>query len=763
MQIQLTQAAQAACVFFFPGPKAQTSLSMSWFSMRTFTENIMSKKISAVSAIVVVLCLVQAAMSQQKSFILTANSITAKYTSTYLGNGNVGVASSRLGTSPTHSYMAWIYEHHPGDVARIASLPAWDAVNFFDGHVWLNDVQPTKTAIADYRQVLDMYNATLTTAYRWNDGKRAASISIVSFVSRNNPNLAATAFTLTTHYAGAAKISFPITQWKPPHRVALAEDSTIRIVMVNGLPNVWYPGHMAIKSRGASHGDNSGGYWATASPDGNPARVAIAARVTWSSRLEGESVSVDTASQGSAVTISFRAKTGKTYRFYRYVGIYSTHESNKPLKEARQTAQLAASQGYRTTLERHEAAWHRLWKTDITLTGNGSLQKVVHSSMYYILSSARAGSDFGIPPMGLSSDGYYGHIFWDSDTWMFPTLLLMHPQIAKSLVMFRYKALPAAEANARLNGYKGAMYPWESDENGNEACPKFAYQNALWENHVTGDVAFAQWQYYLATENKSWLEHYGYPVIKETADFWDSRCKYNPSNNTYNIDHVVSVDEGLIGVNNDAYTNLVARRNLEIATRAAKLLGKKPDPMWTRVAGHMYIPYDSTKHCYLTYQNAPPQSLGAVVPLLYYPLELKVPNDVKRNDLINALHFMKKNGTGVMMGITLYQIVAAEIQNRQLFEDFFHMSYKSYIRGSFNVFAETPENMSTNFLTGSGGFLQQVVFGYTGLRITNNGLTKEFKPMLPTGVTSMKITNLHFRGKTYNVEVKNGKTELVQK
>ncbi len=419
--------------------------------------------------------------------------------------------------------------------------------------------------------------------------------------------------------------------------------------------------------------------------------------------------------------------------------------------------------GFLTVLKSSEAAWHKLWRTNIIVKGDPRLQKVIHSSMFYLLSSARAGSDFGVPPMGLSSDGYYGHIFWDSDTWMFPPLLLMHPNIAKSMVMFRYKALPAAEANAKLNGYKGAMYPWESDENGNEACPKFAYQNALYENHVTGDVAFAQWQYYLATEDRSWLEHYGYPVIKATADFWKSRTKYDKSNGTYNIDSVVSVDEGLIGIDNDAYTNLVARRNLEIATEAARVLGKSADPMWNTIAGKLYIPYDSTRHCYLTYQNAPPQSLGAVVPLLYYPLELKVANDVKRNDLSNALSFMKKNGTGVMMGITLYQIVAAEIQNRNLFQDFYKLSYRPYIRGSFNVFAETPENMSTNFLTGSGGFLQQVVFGYTGLRITSKGLSAKYKPMLPDGVRSLTITNLHFRGKLYDVTVKNGKTKLVKK
>ncbi len=715
------------------------------------------------ATLIFLLLTAQVLSAQQNSFLISANHVSKKYTSTYLGNGNIGVSSSQLGTLPTQSYMAWIFEHYPGDVARIASLPAWDAVNLYNGKDWLNETNATAGSITGYRQTLDMYNGVLKTAYRWNIGTRLTEIAINLFVSRSNPHLAATEFTVRPHHSGLVRVIFPIMQWKEPDRMELAKVGDIKVKMINGLPDVWYPGHMKIEES-MTHGAQSGAVESVvAKPDGNSVRVAIAENISWYPHLVKAEITEDTTEAGPSITVSFAAKAGMTYRFYRYVGIFSSRETKDPLLAARRTASRAALGGFLTVLKSSEAAWHKLWRTNIIVKGDPRLQKVIHSSMFYLLSSARAGSDFGVPPMGLSSDGYYGHIFWDSDTWMFPPLLLMHPNIAKSMVMFRYKALPAAEANAKLNGYKGAMYPWESDENGNEACPKFAYQNALYENHVTGDVAFAQWQYYLATEDRSWLEHYGYPVIKATADFWKSRTKYDKSNGTYNIDSVVSVDEGLIGIDNDAYTNLVARRNLEIATEAARVLGKSADPMWNTIAGKLYIPYDSTRHCYLTYQNAPPQSLGAVVPLLYYPLELKVANDVKRNDLSNALSFMKKNGTGVMMGITLYQIVAAEIQNRNLFQDFYKLSYRPYIRGSFNVFAETPENMSTNFLTGSGGFLQQVVFGYTGLRITSKGLSAKYKPMLPDGVRSLTITNLHFRGKLYDVTVKNGKTKLVKK
>src|SRR5260370_35290289 len=100
--------------------------------------------------------------------------------------------------------------------------------------------------------------------------------------------------------------------------------------------------------------------------------------------------------------------------------------------------------------------------------------------------------------MGLSSAGYYGHVFWDADTWMFPALAVLHPALARSMVGFRARMLPAAQRNARSHGYRGAMDPWESDERGEETPPRFAWQNALYENHVPGGAAPPQCADYAA-------------------------------------------------------------------------------------------------------------------------------------------------------------------------------------------------------------------------------------------------------------------------
>src|SRR6185312_14513666 len=207
----------------------------------------------------------------------------------------------------------------------------------------------------------------------------------------------------------------------------------------------------------------------------------------------------------AAVEIAFDVSPGHSYAFFQAGSITSSDEAPGPLERATHAAEAARGRGFERLATDNARAWLRRWETDVEIEGNPELQRVVHSMLFYLLCSADSGTRLGIPPMGLSSGGYYGHIFWDSDTWMFPSLLLTHPDVARSLVAFRSRTLGAARENARANGFGGAMYPWEADELGRETTPHFAVQNARSEIHVTGDVAVAQWQYYLATKDSAWL------------------------------------------------------------------------------------------------------------------------------------------------------------------------------------------------------------------------------------------------------------------
>jgi trehalose/maltose hydrolase-like predicted phosphorylase len=373
--------------------------------------------------------------------------------------------------------------------------------------------------------------------------------------------------------------------------------------------------------------------------------------------------------------------------------------------------------------------------------------------LFYLLCSADAGTRLGIPPMGLSSAGYYGHIFWDSDTWMFPSLLVTHPDVARALVSFRSRTLPAAQANARANGYRGAMYPWEADERGRETTPHFAVQNARSEIHVTGDVALAQWQYYLVTGDSAYLAREGYPVIRETADFWVSRATLDSTSGQYHIKNVVSVSEGLIGVSDDAYTNAVARKTLEIAALASKRLGGAADPRWEQVAAKLHMPYDSVSEFFRTYEGAPDSTLGDVTPLLAYPLGVPMSERAKRTQLEQAARRLLSEGPGAMMGSTLLSVDAAELGDRALIDSLLPHSYQGHLKGPFLMLSETPRNDAVNFVTGAGGFLQQVIYGYTGLRIRDGGLEPAFPAILPSKISRLVLRNVSSRGKRYDVVV----------
>ncbi len=183
--------------------------------------------------------------------------------------------------------------------------------------------------------------------------------------------------------------------------------------------------------------------------------------------------------------------------------------------------------------------------------------------------------------------GYNGHVFWDAELWMYPAVLVLHPEIAKSMVEYRFQRLEAAKRNAFSKGYKGAMYPWESAETGVEETPVWALSGPF-EHHITACVAIAAWNYYCVTQDKNWLREKGWPILSATADFWASRVERNGPGK-YDIKNVVAADEWAENVDNNAFTNAAAKANLQFATEAAKLLNIAADPDWMNVANNIPI------------------------------------------------------------------------------------------------------------------------------------------------------------------------------
>jgi trehalose/maltose hydrolase-like predicted phosphorylase len=703
----------------------------------------------------VVLVVAGPAAAQDSTFLLVADQPASEYP-VALGNGRFSMLTSPRGVSPTYSFLAGLYERARGDVPRVAALPAWNAIDVFNGDSWLGGAPLADSVLRSYRQTVDMYDGTVHTSYDWVDGGRRTSVQVRAFVSRAAPSLAAVRLELTPHYAGRVRISFTLRPWPPPRRLALAEIVRLDSTLKNA--DLWYPGHMMARSRHAERQSRGGLLSMTSSPEGGSATVAQAVAAIWPATLRNVTARTDTSHGTTAIEVAFDASSGVTYAFDKVVSVESSQDAPDPMPRARRAVERGRSRGFDTLAREHVAAWHALWRTDIVIDGDPELQRTVRAMLFHLLNSGAARTGWSLPPMGLTSAGYYGHVFWDADTWMFPALLLAHPDVARSMVMFRARTLDAAKRNARAHGFRGAMYPWEADDRGEETTPRFASQNAHSQVHVTGDVGVAQWQYYQATGDSAWLARHGYPVIRETADFWVSRATCDTAR--CDIRDVVSVDEGLIGISNDAYTNAGARRNLLAAVAASRVLGRQPSPRWQQVATQLHIPFDSAGEYHPTYERAPPATLGSVVPLLAYPLAVPMSERAKRADLDNAVRRLSREGLGAMMTATLYPVVAAELRDRTLVDTLLPLTYRGYLRGPFRILAETPKNDAVNFLTGAGGFLQQVIYGYTGLRLADDGVRRAFAPVLPSTISRLALRGFRIRGKCYDIVVENDQLRM---
>lgn len=703
-----------------------------------------------IAALLCLLAVLPSPAGAQDSAFQLATDDPARTPSPFVGNGRIGVVIPGLGIGASNSFMAGLYENAPGDVPRIVGLPAWNAIAISDGERWL-DTSAVPGALRGYHQVVDMRTGTARTSYDWIDGTKRTSVRVETFVSRADSHVAATRLSLTSHFAGRMRVRFAIVGRPPPPRLALA---TVPRADPRWRPaDVWYPGHAVVRSRAATRAGNGARLSLTSTPEGRTIVLAQAAAVGWPPDLVRAEARTWVSSDTVAVELAFDAAPGRTYHLTHVVGFDTSGADSRAPARASRAAEAASARGWDALAADNALAWQRRWETDIEIQGDPQLQRVVRSMLFYLLASGSEGTGLGIPPMGLSSAGYYGHIFWDSDTWMFPSLLVTHPDVARSLVAFRRRTLDAARANARANGYLGAMYPWEADERGNETTPRFAIQNAKMEIHVNGDVALAQWQYFLATGDSAWLASDGYPVIRETANFWVSRARLDSATGRYHIDSVVSVHEGLIGVSDDAYTNAVARKNLEIAVAASARIGKPADPRWAAVAARLHLPYDSASQYYRTYEGAPDSTLGAVTPLLSYPLGVPMSEKAKRAQLEQAVRRLLAEGPGAMMGSTLLSVDAAELGDRALLDSLLPHSYQGHLRGPFMMLSETPTNDAVNFVTGAGGFLQQVIYGYTGLRLGEGGLEPAFAPLLPSRISRLTLRNVYSRGRRYDIVV----------
>ncbi len=430
-------------------------------------------------------------------------------------------------------------------------------------------------------------------------------------------------------------------------------------------------------------------------------------------------------------------KAGSSYHFAIAGASITTAQHDDPLNEAERYVIYAKLEGTKRLLQFHNAAWDELWKSDIVIEGDDESQRDVHSAMYHLYSFVREGTAYSLSPMGLSGLGYNGHVFWDAELWMFPAMVVLHPEMAKSMVEYRYQRLQQAKHNAFAHGFKGAMYPWESAASGNEETPVWALSGPF-EHHITADVAIAAWNYFTVTQDTAWLGEKGFPVIKECADFWASRVEKNGPGK-YDIKNVVAADEWAENVDNNAFTNAAAKANLRYAVMAANILHQPIDPQWIDVEKNIPIlKLDNgvTKE-HAAYHGE--KIKQADVNLLAYPLKEITDQQQIKKDLE---YYGSRIGEGSpAMTHAIFAVLYARLNDPDKAFQAFQQAHIPNKKNPFGVLSESAGGTNPYFATGAGGFLQSILFGFGGLEITPQGIT-QLKTSLPKHWKSLTLTGI---------------------
>ncbi|CAF4806446.1 unnamed protein product, partial [Rotaria socialis] len=385
----------------------------------------------------------------------------------------------------------------------------------------------------------------------------------------------------------------------------------------------------------------------------------------------------------------------------------------------------------------HVSLWNDVWSNGrVEIVGDDELQRQINSAFYYILSSLPSLSTrsehkqfYGLSPGSLSRGGlvgedYAGHSFWDTETWIYPSVLLFYPK-----------------------------FPWESARTGVDVTPYGYLVIATYQQHITGDISFAARQYIAATGDRKWLmSEYGGDLVYETARFWASRVVYSNEKKKYEILTVLPPDEDARPFkNNSVFTNAVASYSIQLAHRVSCITKKVVPQHWLDIASNLYFPFDNATQTHLEYDGFDLKNTiikQADVVLLGFPLMWPMNKEVRRNDLL--FYEPLTRASGPAMTWSMHTIGFLELNDFDKAQQVFRRAYETYI------WTEIPEGLgAVNFITGAGGFLQAVIFGYGGIRLTLDQLEVMPPPRLPNQAKKLIFHGLKYHGAILDLTIDN--------
>lgn len=521
-----------------------------------------------------------------------------------LGNGYIVSrgAFEEVQAGGPHSpgtYLAGGYNRLDTEVADriienedLVNWPNWLSLNFRpEGGDWFSLAE---VEILSFEFRLDIYRGLLHRTLRFRDRQqREFSLSSCRLVHMANPHIAAIEWKLTSH------------SWSGNLEICSSLDGDVTNQNVKRYQSL-NKQHLKILEIGAEGED---AIYLTACTNQSHISMTQASKIhvfedhgfeakgeentlvpTGRTRQEGPN------SSSIAQHLLVPCQAQKELRIEKIVALYTSRDFaiSEPALAARKLIHQTGS--FDQLRQSQECAWRHLWSiADIQWEdGDSDTQFVLRLHIFHLLQTVSPNTidcDVGVPPRGWHGEAYRGHIFWD-ELFIMPFLTLRLPELTRSLLMYRYRRLNEARSLATQAGYTGAMFPWQSGSDGREESQVLHLnpQSNRWipdtshlQRHVNAAIAYNVWQYYQATGDMNFLAYYGAEIILEIARFLASTVTYSNEWGRYEIRGVMGPDEfhtgypnaKTPGLNNNAYTNVMAAWVLRCASRVLTVLSEK--------------------------------------------------------------------------------------------------------------------------------------------------------------------------------------------
>ncbi len=488
---------------------------------------------------------------------------------------------------------------------------------------------------------------------------------------------------------------------------------------------------------------------------------------------------------------TFRAERGQSYTCERLCALFTSRDAPQPAELVLERLNGGIATGLPALLKASARAWALRWgSADIHIDGDDVIQQQTRFALYHLIGCANPEDERASPgARSLTGERYKGHVFWDTEIFVLPFFVFTHPPTARALLMYRYHTLPAAREKAQALGYKGALYAWESTDTGVDVTPPFVFNAAgerleiltgLQEHHISADIGYAIWQYWKTTNDQEFFIQAGAEMLFEIARFWASRV-FQGEDGHFHIRNVIGPDEYHETVNDNAYTNCMARwvlrRGIEAAgwlrvhhpeqfTALVDTVGLDEGEIvvWSRVAEKLVDNCERTTGIieqYRGYFDLQPADLRKHDPrrqtmdviLGWQPLSKT--QIIKQADVVMLLvllgdHYPRhvweanyrfyepRTSHDSSLSASFHALMAARLGDLNDAERFFHIAANIDLDFEQGVTAAGGVHIAA-----LGGMWQALVFGFGGVIVSDQGL--RFEPHVPHHWGTVRIP-LQWRG-----------------